>query len=981
MTSHNFHNPNSENIIQKNDILSEVEKNENIKEIYDKLVQKILKKYIWKILSTEWVPLNKEVIYDDVINILESLDTSLNQNNIFSKKIKHIINNFLKPKEKWIKYIEISINIFLWKHENNIEKKIDTSFEILKSSLWTLIDLSRDSSEEEIQSYINEIKNISKLKKIFKIIPDLEKILTELIPSIIKWLDKDKLISQINTFYTNHKEDIINLYNKPKNLSESDVDKFNNINLHLLNWAWKILDSIINEDTVDSFVKSAVKLNIITKNNILRKLFFLLASNDISKKNKVLLAKQATKLIDIITTKWSTEKDLDNFGNQFLELIAKIRVNIDSRELSELITEILWESDDKNNIDLNYKEVSELLWENKMKIPWIMLRSFVWFINTKEDLINYLIESDTLEENLKLAWWKLIERIKSLTKSDLEWIIEEMRNEINKNLNSTSSNEAIDNKDNKKETTQSRNIIDKLLKYLEQDIKKIVSEKLKKSEPLNKSELINIIINDLIFFLEVNINLLLEHIAKQWIKIKWEKQKTYIIHLIRDILKHPKSIKTIESIINWIWKEVKNSKDIVNSFSNILKEVLSSQWESLISDEVRSEWFELWIDLFYTSLTKDKEKVIILLNIISQSTWTEIAYKKETLSKLVFILRENISAKSLIKLIKKYPSIKNLDFNNINLNNLYLDLYNEVDDKIWFINSLKEVWIINEVKTSTDESIEEADISLWIDIIYSTLEDTEKGEVWSLIDTFNEYFPSELKEINILWKSLWYNLEIILRSISKNNLKDILHKYLSWINKLDNKNITEKEKTILILNISQDILSELDITIFQKQLLENAKTPFEKTYVNILDEIREISNEHRYMLSNSIIKWIDLYNFYESWYEVKKWSKTEKEIKTYSENLFLLINKLVIKLDKSFISNNFKSYKSESNNNDVLIEIINKCFIWNNRLFITKELFVSIFKEGNLWESIHSYFSNKENKSNFWNTVADFFINCWKVNK
>ena len=123
---------------------------------------------------------------------------------------------------------------------------------------------------------------------------------------------------------------------------------------------------------------------------------------------------------------------------------------------------------------------------------------------------------------------------------------------------------------------------------------------------------------------------------------------------------------------------------------------------------------------------------------------------------------------------------------------------------------------------------------------------------------------------------------------------------------------------------------------------------------------------------------------YNSDKNIEKWSIEEKNIQQYWEELFGLINKIVMSFDEDKLKLYFDKQKiiwweklndSVSDYNKFKSDFILN-FIQNNLLFTLKTWLRTVFDwlKINIWEVTDDYFRNTWNKDDFWETLHDVFL-------
>ena len=146
----------------------------NLWEFLNTTLETLLKKYAQKLNSPEWIPLKSSEIYKELVVLLQEIDKNLPVGNIYKWNVKVIIDNFLTPKENGEKLIQSVIEKVLNPNEKELKKNdIDALKITLKWGIGTLIDIAKTQDDAKLKSYINEFKNIPKIKEYIDKIPEL----------------------------------------------------------------------------------------------------------------------------------------------------------------------------------------------------------------------------------------------------------------------------------------------------------------------------------------------------------------------------------------------------------------------------------------------------------------------------------------------------------------------------------------------------------------------------------------------------------------------------------------------------------------------------------------------------------------------------------------------------------------------------------------------------------------------------------------
>jgi hypothetical protein len=191
------------------------EKNEQIEKESKKVLKLVLNGIIKlnnKELKEKWyIDLSAKWVRKKLNILLSSLEKSKTLSSSTKKALEAFKENFLKPENTHIiKFLQE--RLILNKHKEISETNIDEYFSIIKNTLLSLNDLWKKSDKKDIDFYVHFIEKISWNNNLLNKFPDLKIILTELLPSISKYLDKSKLSSALDTLFSSSKQDILKFY-------------------------------------------------------------------------------------------------------------------------------------------------------------------------------------------------------------------------------------------------------------------------------------------------------------------------------------------------------------------------------------------------------------------------------------------------------------------------------------------------------------------------------------------------------------------------------------------------------------------------------------------------------------------------------------------------------------------------------------------------------------------------------------------------
>jgi len=989
--------------LETTNLLKEIETMPNTKEVFDKLVQVVLKQYINKLQSPEWVNLNIENIYNDVFSILGNLEESIDFDNIFNWKIDTIKNNFLLPKEKGIKLLSIAIDTTLFSEENNnpeiTNEDIENAFLLINSAIWTIIDISQTSTKEEIMQFVIEFKNIPEVKKVLEENNDLNLLITDILPSIANTLDKEDVLNTLNNFLSNTKNDLVLLINHVKPKKSENTEKIFDAKLNIINNIWKLTSDLINPQNTEVFINCTKKIEIIQSNKILTEWFELLNSEKLTPEDRYNLTKQILLWIEIFSNKNITKLEANEYLNKLILTISELGKKIWWEKTGNFIKNLIWLEENPNNeessdIEIkNSTELAKLLWENKDKIVDAISKYYSWEISNVDDLIGFLIDSWTLTENIKSSWWKLIERLREIINIDLENLIVDIRKEyINNTENEWKDTKEKDEDCNNPEDIECRDdFISKFTIEIQNELKGVIKDKIKSPDNnnLTKEHIIDITKTVIVDFISNNPEEFISFLKDLWINIESKDQEKLILDFTKNILQNQKFLDIINKIISSVWRHLGGSKNIANEIKNLIDE---SGWDFLNGYLLNNtnDTIDLWVDFLYSRLLNNTENIRLFLQVIEENTNINLDISESNYPILLNIIKTHINQEKLKNFLKNnYDKIISGELNEKDINNLWFELYELIDNKTEFL-----IKIIDNCESFNNEScdtpewltdIDNINTNKAVDLLYMTLEDwSEKKQLQLINIIFEKFNLKHLKQINILWQTLWENILLFLNAINKNDLKYILNSYEKHFLELVN-NPEFPKNTQILSNLSVDILWVIDIDLVQEKLKDKNLTKTESSILHITDELKEVLNNENMTdsisIKNMAKKLYELHTLQESW-----WKATElqaKNIRLYWEKLFDTISELVEKSSPDYLAILLEpeiknptenTDKKESEAPNPLLEKFIMSFLSNNKWFALTHAGTLIkWTPEEKSKYLSKYFLDPDNKENFWEAISDFY--------
>lgn len=1031
--------PNTLNSLESKEMFNVVPWAENINEIFEEVISSILNNYIWQLETLEWINLSKEKIYEDLISILRDTNNNIDEENIFWKDLELIIKNFLEPKEKWIKLVEYFINKILkvdqeqdWEKDTQIDEteqeveekekisweNLDDIFSTIKDWINFLFDSVESKTPEQLQKQISELKNIKEIKEIFEKFPDIEKLLIEIIPSIVKNTDRQTLLSSFDNFYSNIKEEILMFLN----WTELEQEQMMNWNLKIFNNFSNFLWEIVNEEQVDILTRELAELSYIKNNDNISSLLDLVNDPNISKSDKLELTKKIISWLKILSKPEITDEDLDNYIKELSSLIKDFSWKIPDEKLKDIIKKFYWLREKWEGSELSIDKMASLRVllesENAMDIA----QSAVWTYvkDASKKVVDYLLDvedywrdklnlpkrkrSQTQEEEQEMTsnvddyildlirswkidwviddlWWKVVDTIRDVVSLDVRDTIEDVRDSFLSDQISRIwelRDEYNQREEQKKENLWDieENIVTDLINRLTNNVKSLLLEKISSNENnnLTKEELINLVLNNLRELLSENTDLIEKYLKEFWISLESKEDLDNITDTIEQILDSPKTNEIILQVIINIWKQVKWD-DIAWNIRSLIDDSIESKWQSLLDWETKSNATDLLIDTFFDNILKNESKFNTFINIMEEKTWYEINVEFKEASKLLDILNKYIWKEQIKEQLLKHQEVLNWNLNFDNFLKIFFEIYDNVKDKTWFINTLIDNWYLEKIREKSQNKekkwwLDLNKINIWIDLIYSTIESSSEQDVSSTINRIlEEYSLDKLLNIQIFWKNLSENIVSILKCIDKNDLKDFVKEFKYNIEKLNNRSIDENEKIYNYSVLWTELFKIVDVEKFKSSYNEVDLPLNERLFIDLSSNIQEIIRENNAIINDLVERWKDINDIFKWKIDINQVNKYS--IESYWRQVFDLLNKLVSSIDEDYFSN-LDFWKKQGKVKNSVLEIFIDAFKDNNFKFIVKEIFSWIFWWFNKWRSIDNYFRDISNKSNFWETLYTF---------
>ena len=1086
---------NSDKLKRNNEKTNEtIELSPNLSEFLDVAVNQVLKKLSNKLNSKEWLSFSSEWVYNEVLAVVEWIESSIELKNIFMKDIKIIKNNFLLPKEKWIKLIKYTLSKVLPNNNEklNISEELSSSFLILKSAVWTILDMWKHMTKEELSSKVEELKNLSFIKEIIKKIPGLENALINILTTFSNTIDKQKVLDFLDDFFNSVEWNLTNLL-EWKNESEDIVkqkEKNVKINLNIIRASVTFIDNITISETLNVMINEVSNLKEIKDNKVLSGIFDLISDNFLSTEIRLLIFNKATELIKLFTFREINEESINKVINDFISILSQLKIPKEKiKDISDIISQMIWQGekqdetkDKKSDLDietdLNTIEVAKMLWQNRkdlfglinqsveiktpslkgwkfevktptldsikyethnIKIPGLgdfnirnpnfkntfsdfsiniefpKLEGFHFDIKVPNvsELVSYFIGNNVLWNNIKYANNKLIERLRDAMWVNLKELINTLRWNFIDNLWDIWIKKLEDPKDQTlqkgKELIEWKDFTGIILSWLQRELNSILTNKIHSNEKqnLNKKELSKILLNSSRWIILSHKEEFIDFLEKWWLKVEWKADK-YIVKLVDKLLSSYKMQSLVQKMITRILTKVSSADNVILELNDAIKRFIDTKWVWVINNELmRSDLVDAWIDTFYEVFLWDKENVNILLQIFKINISTNFEIWNDTYVNLIETLKKHIPKEKIKTILKNNPDILKWKIDLTNIKEIWMDIYNRMPDRVWFIQDVTSSWILEDIKNNSDkeiesvriinthetwkkenilESIPDSDIASWIRILYKTINSDKGGKLWTIIDSaLNKLWLKEvIWNIKIAWQSLWENSVLFLNVIKEHDLIKIVLDNKKKLSGILWNSLTQDQKINILSKIWNDILLKLDITKLQEELSDNNLSDNEKLWIDLLDEFQKYSKENSGTIEELISEWNNLYNIINWWKVVIKEGSAEAiHIQWYWEKIFSMINWIITQLDDTYLEKNLKipKWESKDDNNEksVVVDAIFDSVIGNNKWFGIMNWYDIV--NDNHWRLADDYFRDTSNKDNFWDTIMDFMIWVTKNSK
>lgn len=799
----------------------------NLSEFLDTTLETLIKKMLGKLNSPEWIPLKTWEIYKELVILLGEIDKNLPEGNIYKWNSHLIINNFLTPKENGEKLINSVIDKVLNPNEKEAKSQDIDSLKIaMKWWLWTLIDVAKTSDDTKLKSYINEFKNIPKIKEYIDKVPEFDKIF-DLFISLLKTLDKNELNSQIDIFFSKNTDNLLKLSNKKP--WEKVDDK---VKLEIVNWAWRIVDNLITKDRVNIALDKISQFDFLRKNPLVSQIMDIINSSKLTQDDKYVLFKELSNLVLNTTSpnfkdKAEQSQTIRNSLNTIIELISKFNKEwkLDEQKVVKLVKELVngWEETsliEKVKKLRNLKELSSFLNDNFDTIKTLVWTSLKWW-DGLDWAIKDFIRKYKLSDNIAKAWWNLIERLEkafSLNTADMILSIRKTLLEDNQNIDKSTQKQS--------ETQKAAQdiwaiVVDKISKKGFELIKEKLSSQNEIKKQLTKEDIINTIFSwiwDIFKDPELK-DRIFDNAKKLWAKI--DNKEQFIQNLITNFLNNPEFKSIINNISTILLQRLANSKNISLELDNIKNDI-----NKLVSDftkNYKKDWINWAIKTFNeTKIIDEKTKQEVIWTSISivydyvgkkenisslLKSFPEISNKLpkwlsedkmlEVMQKFIKAIPKNVVWEILQKEISSWANVENLKTPEkvLELANKLISHKDVNKDLLLQTIIQADLGKVINSQTSKNEktNISKETISSWIDSLYTLLSQTSKEDINALVSSLG------------LDKIFSGAIDTTLRNIPKETLKKNLLANVDFVNEAANWNIDMDKWLKFVWELYRDI--------------------------------------------------------------------------------------------------------------------------------------------------------------------------------
>ncbi|MCT4617045.1 MAG: peptidoglycan-binding protein [Candidatus Gracilibacteria bacterium] len=724
---------------------------ENLQELKDKAINIVLDSCFDKLESKEGIDLSIDGMYEHVVEVLDLIEDSLSDDNPLKKHFPALKENFFMPKENGKKTIEIALNKLL-ETDKQAEEKTNIQIEdvrhVVLNSVGTLFDIAKNSTPEEINKLISEFQKMPAVKEFTEKIPDFNVIFTEVLPSIIKTVDKQEFLNNLGNFFDNISPSLQTIIEQRG--TKLDKAELKQIKLNLIRETAHFLNNSINEKSIEETLKQASKLSFIKNNAFANDLmgligelpankkletfkninnFFIeLTDPDLNTDDETLspeekankdkkfhevtdkFAKKLTeigkeigaeKILDFLKKhNLISQKELpkqphkETLGDKIIGITARVSPHsflaIKTFELGEFIVK-------------NYDRIIEALdafIKNSDVFKKFTIDRYEDGEHSVDELLKHAINEDLLGKVIQNMGGKFAESLNVIGKINLVKIIKEARNSFIETIDIGGEGLSEDKKDKITPSieTLSKASANKIIKESYKAIKEKIQEATQnegKESIITKQELIEIGLNSIKTVLKENPTILVDILKEAGVNIENIDGKK-LNEAADYMLSHPQMKDIISNIITMIHSKIDNKEDILlelkklalDTNENFLQEALDNNGDIAI---------DVLVDTLFDKIINTPEGSKILFNAVKTKLHLEGQISETNAVEIGNILKKHLNPEKLKDFIKPYKElIKNpKEFSNEDTTKIAFELYNLIEDKDAFLQDLFE----NVIKT------------------------------------------------------------------------------------------------------------------------------------------------------------------------------------------------------------------------------------------------------------------------------------------
>jgi len=678
------------------------EQNEK-KDIIEQESRKLLKltinwliKLNWKELEEKWyIDMSDKWIKNKLLILFNGLEKSNSLSSHSKKFLEAFKDNFLNDTSA-IKFLKE--RIILNKNRKVNKENFDDYASLLKKSVLSLYDLAQKSDKKDIDFYLSFAEKISWNTELLNKFPDLKFIIKDLLPSLAKETNKNKLSQALDSLFSNSKPDILEVL-KWKKLSEQEMY---NIKLDIIHNMSLFLTKLNSPEIADTIFKNLWKLQAVKSNKSLNSIVNILWKANLDKQTKFEISKYFLDSIWNLSKPNLSDQEINNFAKNTINFLNKLSNKIPEEEFKEILKILLNLSEGKNSNQINlndllkyikkldYWEIFHLLRANFWKIVDIVKKLISKWINkiSVEDLLLEIFKSNILDNISKDLWYKLVEEIKKLANLNIKQLLVEWRKQLlwtDFSIQKEVKWKLKTSIEWKSSAKLANTFVDSLIDWFSKQMKEEISTW---DEKLTKKEIINILKNNISKIIKEKPQLLINFLKEAGYKVE-NKDIKFLQDFALKIINNPKFENIANKFIDNISNIALAKKDIIGSFKEIIKEIKDETPQLAFSKEVSWNVKQIVLDIVYSKDFNEKQ-IPHLSNFLEENNFLPKNIDKESFTQLLLLFPKFVkktNAENLLSDIdfKKLSNPKSLleskkvqeDVKNIVLDTMYSKNFNE----------------------------------------------------------------------------------------------------------------------------------------------------------------------------------------------------------------------------------------------------------------------------------------------------------------